>query len=91
MYPDLQTVKQIDGRGVQACLSVPRDSFRYVYAGRGDADFEKPAADTVICWRAPARKRHGRYSFLGYDPTMEITCLNGEVTIRENLGTALRQ
>ena len=28
----------------------------------------------------------GRYSFLGYDPTMEITCLDGEVTIRENLG-----
>ena len=28
----------------------------------------------------------GRDSFLGYDPTMEITCLDGEVTIRENLG-----
>ena len=28
----------------------------------------------------------GRYSFLGYDPTMEITCLDGKVTIRENLG-----
>ena len=42
MYPDLQTVKQIcSERHVQAGAGVPRDPFRYVYAGRGDADFKK--------------------------------------------------
>ena len=54
------------GRGVQACAGVPRDSFRYVYAGRGDADFEKsqqtllsagerqPGRGTIRPWKSPA-------------------------------------
>ena len=28
------------------------------------------------------QKRWGRYTFLGFDPTMEITCMNGRMTIR---------
>lgn len=28
-------------------------------------------------------KHFGRYTFLGYDPTMELTCQNGTVTIKE--------
>ena len=27
----------------------------------------------------------GRYTFLGYDPKMEITCINGELTVRDLL------
>ena len=27
-------------------------------------------------------KKWGRYTFLGYDPTLEITCINGEITIK---------
>ena len=26
----------------------------------------------------------GRYTFLGYDPKLEITCMNGEMCIRES-------
>ncbi len=33
-------------------------------------------------------QRWGRYSFLGYDPSMEVTCLDGELTIRTGEGTA---
>nr|WP_294491836.1 anthranilate synthase component I [uncultured Mediterraneibacter sp.] len=32
---------------------------------------------------AEDRQRWGRYSFLGYAPTMEITCANGHVTVTE--------
>lgn len=28
------------------------------------------------------QKKWGRYTFLGYDPTMEITCTNGKLTIK---------
>ena len=28
------------------------------------------------------QERWGRYTFLGYDPKMEITCMNGSLTIR---------
>lgn len=36
---------------------------------------------------AEADKRWGRYSFLGYDPIMEITCYNGRVKIKNPLTT----
>ena len=31
-------------------------------------------------------KHFGRYTFLGYEPTMELTCQNGRVTIKEGQG-----
>ena len=31
-------------------------------------------------------KHFGRYTFLGYEPTMELTCQNGKVTIKEGQG-----
>lgn len=36
---------------------------------------------------AEADKKWGRYSFLGYDPLLEISCYNGEVTIKNPLTT----
>lgn len=36
---------------------------------------------------AEADKRRGRYSFLGYDPLLEITGYNGTVTIKTPLTT----
>ncbi|MGN0695277.1 MAG: anthranilate synthase component I [Oscillospiraceae bacterium] len=33
---------------------------------------------------AEDNKKWGRYTFLGYDPTMEITCINGVMKITEN-------
>ncbi|MCD7835525.1 MAG: chorismate-binding protein, partial [Lachnospiraceae bacterium] len=36
---------------------------------------------------AEADKRWGRYSFLGYDPLLEITCYNGETTIKSPMTT----
>ena len=34
---------------------------------------------------AEADQRWGRYSFLGFNPTLEITCLNGQLSIRRNV------
>lgn len=34
---------------------------------------------------ADSDKRWGRYSFLGYDPLMEITCINGRIRVRTPL------
>ncbi len=34
---------------------------------------------------AEADKRWGRYSFLGYDPLMEITCCNGKTQVKSRL------
>ena len=87
MYPDLQTVKQIAAGGTYKRVPVCREILsRYVYTGRGDADFKKSQQTLLPAGERQSGRGMGRYSFLGYDPTMEITCLDGEVTIRENLG-----
>lgn len=36
---------------------------------------------------AEADKKWGRYSFLGYDPMLEITCYNGETSIKSSMTT----
>jgi anthranilate synthase component 1 len=36
---------------------------------------------------AEADQRWGRYSFLGYDPSMEVTCQDGELRIRTDVGS----
>lgn len=39
---------------------------------------------------AESDQRWGRYSFLGFDPSMEVTCLDGELTVRTGVGTGER-
>ncbi len=43
---------------------------------------QKVSGHVYLLESAEANKRWGRYSFLGYDPLMEITCYNGETTIK---------
>ena len=87
MYPDLQTVKQIAAGGaykrVPVCREILSDTYTPVEVMR---ILRKASRHCYLLESASQEEAWGRYSFLGYDPTMEITCLDGEVTIRENLG-----
>lgn len=87
MYPDLQTVKQITAGGtykrVPVCREILSDTYTPVEVMR---ILRKASRHCYLLESASQEEAWGRYSFLGYDPTMEITCLDGEVTIRENLG-----
>lgn len=87
MYPDLQTVKQIAADGaykrVPVCREILSDTYTPVEVMR---ILRKASRHCYLLESASQEEAWGRYSFLGYDPTMEITCLDGEVTIRENLG-----
>lgn len=87
MYPDLQTVKQIAAGGaykrVPVCCEILSDMYTPVEMMR---ILRKASRHCYLLESASQEEAWGRYSFLGYDPTMEITCLDGEVTIRENLG-----
>ena len=87
MYPDLQTVKQIAAGGaykrVPVCREILSDTYTPVEVMR---ILRKASKHCYLLESASQEEAWGRYSFLGYDPTMEITCLDGEVTIRENLG-----
>ncbi len=43
---------------------------------------KKVSSHVYLLESAEADKRWGRYSFLGYDPLLEITCYNGTSTVR---------
>ncbi|MDE6924162.1 MAG: chorismate-binding protein, partial [Acetatifactor sp.] len=48
---------------------------------------KKVSAHVYLLESAEADKKWGRYSFLGYDPLMEITCYNGNTKLRSQLTT----
>ena len=45
---------------------------------------KKVSGNCFILESAEDTKRWGRYTFLGFDPKMEITCLNGNTTVKAN-------
>ena len=48
---------------------------------------KKVSGHAYLLESAEADKRWGRYSFLGYDPLLEITCYNGAIQIKTPLTT----
>lgn len=46
---------------------------------------KKVSGHVYLLESAETDKRWGRYSFLGYDPLLEITCYNGTTTIKSEL------
>ena len=68
---------------VPVCCEILSDTYTPVEVMR---ILRKASRHCYLLESASQEEAWGRYSFLGYDPTMEITCLDGEVTIRENLG-----
>ncbi len=50
---------------------------------------KKVSGHVYLLESAEADKRWGRYSFLGYDPLLEITCYNGTVQVKNPLTTQI--
>lgn len=83
MYPTLEEIRQIASAGDYRRIPVARELF---------ADRFTPVevlrtlrAASKHCYlleSAEDNQKWGRYSFLGYSPTMEITCQNGTLRIR---------
>ena len=44
---------------------------------------KKKSHNCYILESVEEQRHFGRYTFLGYEPTMEITCQNGELTLKE--------
>lgn len=84
IYPTKEKVKEIaasgDYRRVPICTELLSDSYTPVEVMR---ILRKASRHCYLLESASQRKVWGRYSFLGYDPTMEITALDDTVNIRE--------
>lgn len=89
MYPSLEQVKEIAESGefgrIPVCREMLADRFTPVEVMR-----TLRAADRhcFLLESAENTKRWGRYSFLGYAPTMELTCTGHRLWIRRGCGIA---
>lgn len=84
MYPSLEKVRKIAASGeyrrIPVCMEMLSDSYTPVEVLR---ILRKVSNHCYLLESASRRDYWGRYSFLGYDPVMEVTCTDGIMAIRE--------
>ena len=92
MYPSLEQIKQIasqgDYRRIPVCMEMLSDSYTPVEVMK---ILRKASRHCYLLESASQSEVWGRYSFLGYDPGMEITCLDDILTIRETMPDGIEQ
>ena len=82
MYPSLETVKQYVDQYKRVPVSVElfADQFTTVEVLR---ILRNASHHCYLLESASQDEQWGRYSFLGYQPTIEVTCLNHTLTIKD--------
>ena len=86
MYPSFAQIQSYakDYRRVPLCTEIFADMYTPVQVLQILRNVSK---HTYVLESASQDQQWGRYSFLGYDPTMEITCTDGNMHIRSLDGT----
>lgn len=78
--PDLDTVKQIAAEGIYNILPVSCEILSDICTPMEAMKILKNVSTHCYMLESVAEKeKWGRYTFLGYDPKMEITCNNGQM------------
>ena len=84
MYPSFESVKELAETGkykrIPVCEEMLSDRFTTIEIMR---TLRAVSSHCYLLESAEAHQQWGRYSFLGYAPTMEITCRAGRVKIRK--------
>ena len=82
MYPTFDKIREMaagDYKRVPICKELYADSYTPVEMMR---ILQKASHHCYLLESASQSEAWGRYSFLGYDPSMEITCTDGCMKIR---------
>lgn len=83
MYPTIETIRQLAASGkyrrIPICRELYADRYTPVEVMR---TLRKASRHCYLLESASQTEVWGRYSFLGYDPAMEITCTDGLMKIR---------
>ena len=86
MMPSLEQVREIAASGDYRRIPVRReilaDSLTPIIA---IAKLRAASHHCFLLESAESDERWGRYTFLGFHPTLEVTCSNGTLRIRENV------
>ena len=84
MYPSLDEVKKIAAssgcKRIPVCRELLSDSFTPVELMRR---LREESRQCYLLESAGQSENWGRYTFLGYDPTLEVTCIDGLLTVRK--------
>ena len=87
MYPTLEKVKEIAASGeyrrIPVCKELYADRYTPVEVMRV---LRKASKHCYLLESASQTEVWGRFSFLGYEPAMEITCTDGVLNIRKTGG-----
>ena len=84
MYPNLEEVKKIAAEGIYKRVPVCREMFSDSYTPVEVMRIIREASRQCYLLESAGQSENwGRYTFLGYDPSLEITCSNGLVTVRK--------
>lgn len=92
MYPTLEQAKQIAAGGDYRRIPVSRelmaDRFTPIEVMR---TLRAASHHCYLLESAEQNHQWGRYSFLGYSPSYELTCTDGAITLRAVEGESLRE
>ncbi len=77
LKPSFSEVKKIAQEGGYRAVPLCVELLRTVENACGGHEDFKERITTVICWKAFRKKAWGQYTFLGFDPKLEITCTGG--------------
>lgn len=87
MYPELEEVKRLAKSGeykrIPVCRELYADRFTPVEVMR---TLRVAGKHCFLLESAENNQRWGRYSFLGYEPELELTCTDGVLRVREAAG-----
>ena len=87
MYPTFEKIREMaagDYKRIPICKELYADSYTPVEMMR---ILQKASHHCYLLESASQSEAWGRYSFLGYDPSMEITCTDGILRIRKTSKT----
>lgn len=101
LTPNLAEAKQIAASGEYRCIPVSCELYSDQYTPLGVLRKLKYVSNHCYMLESiEDNQKWGRYTFLGFDPKMELTCMNGQLTIKngtsftiqtDHPGTYIRQ
>lgn len=85
LYPSLEEVKAIAGKGIYRKIPVRAEMYADMVTPMQVIRILKNIAKNVFMLEsAEENKRWGRYTFIGYDPALEVSCQNGKLRLKSS-------
>lgn len=85
LYPSLEEVKAIAGKGIYRKIPVRAEMYADMVTPMQVIRILKNIAKNVFMLEsAEENKWWGRYTFIGYDPALEVSCQNGKLRLKSS-------